>query len=98
MPRPIARHAAAAATPATAPSGPVPPRQLDDRCARFRTGALDDAVTQLFTRHRPFGSVGQGRDGLAKQRKLLGAVLAVREVPLETLALVVVEGVERVRG
>ena len=78
--------------------GPVPPRQLDDRCARFRAGALDDPVAQLFTRDRPFGRVRQGRDGLAKQRKLLGALRAVRKMPLEALALVVVERVERVGG
>ena len=98
MPRPTARQAAAAATAATAPS------------AQFRLGSLMTAARgsarapsmirsrSSLRRDRPFGRVGQGRDGLAKQRKLLGALLAVREVPLETLALVVVERVERVGG
>ena len=98
MPRPIARQAAAAATAATAPSAQFRRRQLDDRGARLGTRALDDPAAQLLRRDRPFGRVGEGRDGLAEQRELLGAVLAVREVPLETLALVVVEGVERVGG
>ena len=45
----------------------------------------------------PFGRVRQGGDRLAEQSKLLGAFLAILEMPLEPLALVVVECVERVR-
>ena len=97
-PRPIARAAAAAATPPTAAERPVPPRQLDDRRARFGTRALDDAVAQLLRRHRPLGGVREGRDRLTEQSELLGALRAVLEVPLEALALVVIERVERVRG
>ncbi len=76
---------------------PVPPTKLDHRGARFATSALDDPPTQRLRWRRPFGRVGQGGDRLAEQSKLLSAFLAILEMPLEPLALFVVECVERVR-
>ena len=62
----------------------------------LRAGRFEDSPAQRRRRLRALGGESEGGDGLLELGELRRAALALGEVPLEALALVGVQRVERV--